>query len=157
MKAVFIQLVIAMSIISCKAEGRGDAPKDSIGCPSEVGPSAGFPMGTQVFGKLPSQLYPLRGAGINLGQSADPQKRVFSEEVLDDWISTPDSTYLLANYDATHERIALKCNYAAKGSSATDNDPNSVVLLIPLPQGKPLDCTFVRKEGWKRAYCLVRQ
>ena len=157
MKTILLQIVVAISIVSCKAEEHGNESKNPVGCPLEIGKSVSFPHGTQIFGTLASEKYPLRGAGINLGQSADPQKRVFSEEVLDDWISTPDSTYLLASYGAAHEPIALKCNYAAKGSSATDNDPKSVVLLIPLPQGTPVECIFVRKQGWKRASCLVKQ
>jgi hypothetical protein len=90
-----------------------------------------------------------------LGDTADPKERVFSEEILEDWVTTPDSTYLVSEYAASHEILTLKCNYAATGASASDNDPKSIVLLIPLPQEKSLKCTFVRKNGWKAAYCFV--
>jgi hypothetical protein len=148
-------LILVVSLTACKANQKAESVSSVIQCPTELNKGAHLPENTQVFGNLPEVDFPLRSAGINLGNTADPKERVFSEEILEDWISTPDSTYLVSEYPASHEILALKCNYAAKGASASDSDPKSAVLLIPLPQGKSLKCTFVRKNGWKAAYCSV--
>ena len=155
MRFLFIQLLLLASLNACKAEERTTSSTDVIKCPTELKKGATLPKSTRIFGNLPEAAFPLRRAGINLGASVDPKERIFSEEILDDWISTPDSTYLVSEYDASHEALSLKCNYAAAGTSISDSDPESTVLLIPLPQGKSLKCTFVRNNGWKAAYCFV--
>ncbi|MEO6098265.1 MAG: hypothetical protein ABIW76_22385 [Fibrobacteria bacterium] len=155
MKFFSPQILLVVSIIACKAEQRETSESNTVACPTEFKMGTHLPESTQVFGQLPKGNFPLRSAGINLGNTADPKERVFSEEILEDWVQTPDSTYLLSEYPASHEVLTLKCNYAAKGTSASDSDPNSTVLLIPLPQGKSLKCTFVRKNRWKAASCSV--
>jgi hypothetical protein len=158
MKLFFLQILIIASMNACKAQEHATSVPHALKCPTELNTGTPLPEGTQVYGSLPKINFPLRSAGINLGITvADPKERIFSEEILDDWIATPDSTYLVSEYPASHEALSLKCNYAAKGTSASDSDPKSIVLLIPLPQGKPLKCTFVRHDGWKAAYCLAGQ
>lgn len=156
-KLIFFQFLLLTSLNACKAEERKVPLFYTIKCPTELVKGTKLPDNTQVYGNLPERIFPLRSAGINLGNSVDPKERVFSEEILEDWVSTPDSTYLVSQYGASHEILSLKCNYAATGANASDSDPKSIVLLIPLPQDKPLKCTFVRKNGWKAAYCLVNQ
>jgi hypothetical protein len=155
MKFFFLQILIVTSMNACRAEEQAVAISNTLRCPTELNKETPLPENTLIFGNLPKINFPLRHAGINLGDTADPKVRFFSEEILEDWISTPDSTYLVSEYAASHEALSLKCNYAAKGTSASDSDPKSIVLLIPLPQGKSLKCTFVRKDGWKAAYCFA--
>jgi len=156
-KIIFPQILLIVSMNACKAEEHATSVSHTLRCPTELNTGTPLPEGTQVYGSLPKIDFPLRSAGINLGITADPKERIFSEEILDDWISTRDSTYLVSEYPASHGALSFKCNYAAKGTSASDSDPKSIILLIPLPQGKPLRCTFVRKDGWKAAYCLAGQ
>lgn len=155
MKSFFFPILLMISMNACKAGENTTPASNTIKCPAELKKGTQLPESTQVFGNLPDRGFPLRSAGINLGNTADPKERVFSEEILEDWVSTADSTYLVSEYAASHEKLTLKCNYAATGTSASDSDPKSTVLLIPLPQEKSLKCIFVRKNGWKAAYCLV--
>lgn len=157
MKKFLFQILLVVSLNASKAEESKAQASNTIKCPTELIKGTKLPDNTQVYGNLPERIFPLRSAGINLGNTVDPKERVFSEEILEDWVSTPDSTYLVSQYGASHEILSLKCNYAATGANASDSDPKSIVLLIPLPQDKPLKCTFVRKNGWKAAYCFVNQ
>lgn len=131
------------------------APKEKnleLACPYILPAEKDLPVGWEIIGKIPSDKLQLQQVGIIDGNATVEKKRVsltqdrmFTEEMIDEWEDFKDRSEAHVEYDINHTENSLKCIYAKSYKETFDVNLH-VVLLVPLPKNKELDCLLVRRD-----------
>jgi hypothetical protein len=129
----------------------------ALACPKALSSKTVLPAGAHVIGNVAEKSLPIWTAGLALGKVSDIQGRDFAEEILDEWQTLPNgSEQTIAQYDANHSDLMLKCTYAASRAQSGDQNSNSTILFIPLPV-KAIQCKITKKNDRPvLASCSVR-
>ena len=124
------------------------APKEKtsdLRCPLTLPAEKDMLAGWQTVGKIPAEKLPLKSIGIISPDTSDISKRIFSEEIIEEWETVNHADQAVEEYDATHENLMLKCIYARSYSEASNDNDKNVVILIPLPPKKAFTCLLIRR------------
>ena len=151
MKILKYCLYISFSFCGC-ADAAPKAKAPELACPYILPEEKDFPTSWVTLGKISSDKFQLRAIGIIDGNATEEKKRVleakermFTDEIFEEWQTFKDRSEVVAEYDSNHSENSLKCIYGRTQEEAFDENKN-VVLLIPLPVKKPVNCVLVRRD-----------
>lgn len=115
-------------------------------CPYTLPPENALPSNWITIGKASKEKLKLRTIGIIYADSSDIKNRSFSEDMIDEWEDLKDKSKAIAENDADHGDMMMKCVYAKSVAEDSDHNLKNVVLLIPLPIHKPVSCLLTRRN-----------
>lgn len=123
-----------------------------LSCPYILPAESDFPTSWVTLGKVTGEKVQLREIGIIDGNAtkekiriSEAKERMFTDDIVDEWETFSDRSEALVEYDAKHSEKSLKCTYGKTIAESNDIYKN-VVLLIPLPDKKPVSCLLVRRD-----------
>ena len=134
----------------------------NLACPYILPAEKDFPAGWEFLGKIPTDKLRLRATGINYGNAAEEKirlskDRIFAEETIEEWEHINNTYQAVTEYAENHNENSLICTYSRTFKESFDANLN-VVLLIPLPKDKALNCLFIKRhvEPEVEASCKVK-
>ena len=127
-------------------EATSKGTSQSFTCPQTLNEKEVLQADWVTVGRVPAEKFPLRTIGIIYPDLSDVNNRQFSEDMIDEWDDLKDKSQAIAEYDENHEKIMMKCVYAKSAAEDSDRNLKNVVLLIPLPSKKPVNCLLTRRD-----------
>ena len=131
------------------------APKEKetqYTCPYILPAEKDFSPSWVTIGKVTSDKVQLRQIDIIDGNAIEEKnrvskekERVFSADIIDEWNSVGDRSEATAEYPENHREMSIMCTYGKTIADANDENKN-VVLLVPLPIKKAVNCLLVRRD-----------
>jgi len=144
-------LFIFFAFCGC-ADATSNQKSNELTCPYILPAEKDFPVSWVAIGKAPSGKLQLRETSIIDGNAKEEKERVlqlkeriFSRDIIDEWEEFKDRSEATAEYSENHREMSMMCTYGRTESESFDNNLN-VVLLIPLPSKKPVNCLLTRRD-----------
>ncbi|RYY77062.1 MAG: hypothetical protein EOO52_06130 [Gammaproteobacteria bacterium] len=143
----FLKYWLCLTIVFYSGcSGASSKDTQTLACPNFLSSEKSLPSSWITVGKIPNEKFLLRTIGLIYPEFSDLDKRNFSEEMIDEWEELEGRSQSIAEYDKDHKSMMMKCVYARSFAEDSDSDSRNVVLLIPLPQEKPVKCVLVRRD-----------
>ncbi len=144
--AIIVSIVIGLAGFMSTAVAATRTHQPSLVCPKALSSKTVLPAGAHVVGNMTVKSLPMWTAGLALGKVSGIKGRDFAEEILDEWESLPNgSEQTIAQYDANHSDLMLKCTYAASRAQSSDQNSKSTIVFIPLPT-QAVSCKIIKKN-----------
>lgn len=152
---LYILAICSTLTLSCRASDSASLSKDATSCPTEISKDVEIPEGAKLIGELPESKRKLRSVGLIKKSTSHFDEQldewVWDEEMVE-WEDDPGGASANTELDSNQTDWMLMCSYPG-GIDPKKKRYFSIDLLLPIREGVPISCRFLKTKGTTSATC----